>query len=464
MPRKLLFIFLIAVLVRVLFFNIQFEQSGQNTRAVIPYLDGYYEIAENLLNGNGFSKEIYPPFIPDSVRTPLYPLFIAGLVYVFKSYYAVLIAQIILGSLIPLLAYRIALQLLPKKRLANIVALILVFEPLTVQLSVTLMSETFFTVLLLSGITLFLDYMREQRGQALVFATGFIALATLARPTTQFLPFLLILVIFLISRENIRLSVRHSLVVLSVFFALLVPWSVRNFIHFKNVALNVQGVSVPYGYLIPSAIALEKNVGFEQAKREFYAGEGNIKSVEDITLANAREFKGRIVPILLKHPVGVLKSVSVTFLTFFTHDGYMDILQRFGVTASIRLERPAFILLLESPAKAIALINPLLASPTLFVILGRIAWIFISLFFFYGAFKYLRTSEYRIKGIFVLLLIAYFVLTTVAVGLSVNARFRMPVNAFILTLAVYGAIGVFSRHKNRKPNLLAKEEGMLEKI
>ncbi len=449
MPRKLLFIFLFAVFVRMVFFYIASVQSGETSRAVIPYLDGYYEIAENLLAGNGFSHSIASPIVPGSLRTPLYPLFMAGLVFVFKNYYAVLIAQIILGSFIPILAYRIAIQILPNERIAKIVAFILVFEPLTVQLSVTLMSETFFTVFLLFGITFFFDYIKRQQGNILAYATCLLALATLARPTIQFIPLLLILFVVFLSRKNMSTAIQHSLIVVGVFLLILAPWCVRNFVRFGNPALSVQYASVPYGYLIPSTIALEQHIGFEEAKREFYAGEGNIESVEDITLANAKEYQKRIAPILQKHPIGLMKSVTVTAFTFFTHDGYLDVLRRFGIAPSIRLERPAFTMILESPTKALAFITPLLKSPALFVILGRIAWIFITFFFIVGAFRYLHVPEQRVKGIFVLLVISYFILTTVAVGLAVNARFRMPVNALILTFAVYGA-GVVAKRLRPK--------------
>jgi len=41
---------------------------------------GYHQIARNLLDGHGFSLQAGPPYRPDSVRTPLYPAFVA-LVY-----------------------------------------------------------------------------------------------------------------------------------------------------------------------------------------------------------------------------------------------------------------------------------------------------------------------------------------------------------------------------------------------
>lgn len=456
MSRKLLLIFLCAVFIRTLFASTASLQSDGEFLAAFNRLDGYYEIAENLLAGNGFSLSDTPPIVPDSVRMPLYPLFLAGLVFIFKSYYAVLVGQIILGSSIALLAYRIAFQILARERFATIVALLLVLEPLSIYFSLTLISETFFTALFLAGITLFLDYWKNQHGRVLAYATGLLALATLVRPTTQFLPLLLILAVFFLAKGRAALAFRHSLIIAGVFLLVLTPWSIRNFMRFGNPALSVQYASVPYAYLIPSVLALEKNIGFEEAKQQFYDGEGGIGSIGDINLANAPFYKKRTAEILKEHPVGLLKSVGVTFLTFFTHDGYRDILRRFGLEPSIQLERPAFILLLESPQKARDFVRPLLASPALFVILGRIVWVLITLSFIAGAIHYLRSSENRAKGIFILLVILYFVLTTVAVGLSVNARFRFPVNALILIFAAYGAATLLPKQRiSRSPDIPA---------
>ena len=447
MSRKLLLIFLLALFARALFFSVAFSQTGGALQNAFPAFDGYRDITQSLLSGNGFSRSLSPPFVPDSVRTPLYPLFIAGLIWFFKSYYAVLIAQIVLGGIIPLIAYRIAVQILADTRIATLIAFLLALEPFSAGLSSTIQVETFFAALFLAGLTLFLEYWKSQRWRTLAYTTGFFALATLARPTIQFLPLLLILAVFFLAKGDNGRATRHSLVVAAIFLLILAPWSIRNFVRFGNPALSVQYASVPYGYLVPSALALEKNIGFLEAMKQFYDGEGKIESVEEITLANAPFYKERATKILKKHPVGLIKSIGVTFLTFFTHDGYMDVLYRLGMPPSVRLERPAFTLLLESPQKAWNFVRPLLASPALFAILGRIAWVLITLFFVAGAIRYLRVPEQRAKGIFILLIILYFAVTTIAVGLSVNARFRFPVNALILTFAVYGASTIFKRIK-----------------
>ena len=447
-------IFLLAVLIRVLFFAVAYYESDRTFSGIFPRYDGYYEIAENLLAGNGFSMTTVAPFVPDSVRTPLYPLFIAGIVWLCKSYYAVFALQTLVGSLIPLFAYRIALQLTSRSAVAGAVALLLACEPLTVSLATILWSETLFTALFLAGVTRFLDYFSEQNLHTLSEATLLFALATLVRPTIQFLPLLLLCVIFFLLWKQKSTAVKHGTVLFVLFFAVLAPWSIRNVIHFQNGALNVQSVSVPYGYLIPSTIALEQHIGFQKAQDTFYAGEGGVRDVGDITLANARDYQKRIAPLLLEHPVGLITSVGVTAFTFFTHDGYIDVLYRWGVPHLPRMERPAFTLLLESPTKAFAFLIPFIKSPILFVLLGRMLWILVTLCFIGGAVWYLRPKENRAKGIFLLLLTGYFVFTTVAVGLAVNARFRIPVNAFILTFAVYGMLGAFSRLRKKKESSL----------
>jgi len=154
---------LLAAAVRIFFFAAAVSRSDGAFERIFPRYDGYYEIAENLLHGTGFSRSITEPAIPDSVRTPLYPLFIAGILALFKSYYVVFFVQILIGSLIPFLAYRIALQLRLSEKIAFLSALLLAIEPLTVFLATTLQAETLFTALFLFGISFFLHYIEEQR-------------------------------------------------------------------------------------------------------------------------------------------------------------------------------------------------------------------------------------------------------------------------------------------------------------
>src|SRR3989338_1077902 len=457
--RKFLYIFLLAALVRVLFFSVTAMQGTGEFSALLPRFDGYYEISQNLLKGNGFSWSVSPPFIPNSVRTPLYPLFISALIFIFKTPFAVLVAQIIAGSLIPLLAFRIAKQLIDSERIATAAAIFLSLEPLTVLLSLTLLTETLFTVLFLAGITCFLDYLRQPEEKMLAYSSLLLACGTLTKPTTQYLPLLILMIVWWLYRTQWKTALRHSLIVGLCSLLILGPWSIRNLFHFGTPSLSVQPISNLYAYLIPSTIALEEGIGFSKAQEEFNRGVGGIKNIEDITLANAKIYKKRFPSLLLAHPVGLLKSVGVTVFTFFTHDGYLDVLGRLHIDPKLRLERPAFTLLFESPKKAVSLVVSLSKSPALLIILGRILWALITIFFAIGVIKLIKTPEHRAKGVFILLLVAYFVFTTVAVGLAVNARFRVPVNALVFIFTVYGASGLLSSiqafaHKYKKAEVL----------
>lgn len=458
MVRKLFLIFLLALCLRVLFFSVAAVSSDGTLNGLIPRYDGYYDISENILAGNGFTQDETPPFIPDSIRTPLYPLFLASLVAIFKSYDVAIIVQIIIGSFIPLLGYRIATQLLTDRRLATIVAIILACEPHMIHLSSTIQVETFFAVLLLGGVTLLLDYWKEPTIRPLAFSVFFLGAATLARPTAQYLPILFIGAIFFLLRKDLARATRHSLLLILIFGLMLAPWLIRNYLQFGNPSLSVQSVSVPYAFLVPSTIALEEHIGFSQAQQDFNQGVGEITDVESITLENATEYKKRLLTLLLAHPVGLLKSISITTLTFLTHDGYLDILGRLQLDPTVRLERPAITLLLESPKEVITLAAALSKSPALLIVFGRILWILISLCFIIGALQFLNIPERRATGVFILLIVAYFILTTVAVGLSVNARFRMPVDALILTFAVYGASSLFLSIKTFVKKNASKEK------
>src|SRR3989344_3075780 len=103
--RAFLCIFLLAVFVRILLFSAVYEHENYNLYPSFPASDGYYTMAQNLLAARGLSEKPSPPFSLSAHRTPLYPLFISGIVYLSESYWGVLVVQIILGGFIPVLGW-----------------------------------------------------------------------------------------------------------------------------------------------------------------------------------------------------------------------------------------------------------------------------------------------------------------------------------------------------------------------
>ena len=451
--RAFLCIFLLAVFVRILLFSAVYEHENYNLYPSFPASDGYYTMAQNLLAGRGLSEKSSPPFSLSAHRTPLYPLFISGIVYLSESYWGVLVVQIILGGFIPVLGWLVTKRIFVSQKLATTTALILAAEPFSASLSSVLLTETLFTFLFLFAMIFFFSYLQNERYRNIILASIFLGLITLTRPTTLYLP--AILIFFLLWRWGKRLSFRsgiHLTTFLVFFFLVLSPWLYRNYRLFHVPIISTTSTQSLYFHLVPSAIALDNHIGLSEMESKFLSDQKF--TYDDIVPKNTRKFQTSAFEILKKHPYGLMQSLLITAVTFFTHDGYLEILNRLGFLTDLRIERPSIVALFESPQQTTALIQTLVRGPAAIIIVGRLIWIAITVSFFYGAFRYLRSRDRRPEGMIALICIAFFMLTTAIIGLGVYARFRVPVNTFILAFAVYGLFygwnDIATRLKNKK--------------
>ncbi|MDO8630869.1 MAG: glycosyltransferase family 39 protein [Phycisphaerales bacterium] len=109
----------------------------------------YYNIARNLVGRAAFSSANAPPFVPDTWRTPGYPLFLAASTLVVGSSPAALVlVQQVLSVLSVVLLFQIARRHMSDRRAATAAALFLI-EPYGLYYSFWLLSTTWFTSLLL---------------------------------------------------------------------------------------------------------------------------------------------------------------------------------------------------------------------------------------------------------------------------------------------------------------------------
>jgi 4-amino-4-deoxy-L-arabinose transferase-like glycosyltransferase len=98
--RHLLILFLLALAPRLLYL------ASIPEVAIVENVDaqGYDLLARNLLAGHGFSLQAAPPYLPDGLRTPLYPLLIAAMYALFGPHpVAVAVVQAILDGVTALL-------------------------------------------------------------------------------------------------------------------------------------------------------------------------------------------------------------------------------------------------------------------------------------------------------------------------------------------------------------------------
>jgi 4-amino-4-deoxy-L-arabinose transferase-like glycosyltransferase len=426
-----LLIFGLALAIRLLFFP-YFDFGDRNlTKLNIAY-DGYYEIAENLQAGNGFTRITEGQWAgPDSVRTPLYPLFIVAVVWLTGSYKAFLLLQVLIGSLIPLLGRRLAEMMTGNHTLAVVVGVFLAVEPFTAWLSTVLLTETFFTFFFLLGFIALFSFFETRRTLAIVVSAALLGCATLTKPTPQALPLLFCLILIVREWKPSLLTFKQLGAFLVVFFLVLSPWMYRNYTTFGTSQLNVQSVSALFSYLVPSSIALERGIPFQQAQDEFHKQEG-ATSIEDINLGNMDPFKQRALEVLREYPVGFFKSLVISGVTFFIHDGYLTFTPNYawlsfdtqGITLASALRDPTQIF-------------TLLSTPGfLLIMFGKLLWLVITPLAAIGLYLWARAKSFSSEAIIVAVTIAYFAATTTIIGLAVNGRFRNPLSTFLVTCAL----------------------------
>lgn len=447
--RWCVMIFLVALALRLALFWASLATHEGQLIPTIQSADGYWELSLNVAEGRGFSTDLEAPFRPNPLRTPLYPIFLTSFYLLFRSWWAPVLAQIILGSLIPVLAYIFALQFLGKKneRLAWWVSIALAIEPFMVLTSFVFLTETLFTFLFLLSLILLFRFLSQPRyitiaGSAIAFSA-----ALLVKPTLQFLPFVLPFILglsFKQSGRSWRASLKYSAVFIAICLITISPWWIRNYKAFGVGGLSAQAAFNLHGYLLPSVLSLENGTTYQEELDKLRA---TGYQPAQVNLANARQHSKTAIDEIKKYPGALFKSVLVTEVTFFTHDAWLDVVRAVGWRPASYPSGPTFLRLFSEPGLVIRDLWPLMKSPLVVILAGRLIWLVIALLFAWGAVLRLVKTHFALNTWLVLGLIAYFALTTAVNGLGVNGRLRLPVNPLILSVAAYGIAGMKKNEK-----------------
>jgi 4-amino-4-deoxy-L-arabinose transferase-like glycosyltransferase len=204
----------------------------------------YHRLAVNLLEFEWFTPN--RSLVPETLRTPLYPAFVAGVYLLFGGPvpWAVLLFQIALAGLSCGVLHASARRVLGAPA-ALVAALCFALDPTLVYSAVTLMSETLFvacSVVALYALTLAIE-RRFEAGSAAPIAAAAVcfALAALVRPIAVYLPAPIALFLWLASRHAPRRALAHALLFAAVFAATLAPWSLRNLVQCGTPAISSSG-------------------------------------------------------------------------------------------------------------------------------------------------------------------------------------------------------------------------------
>jgi 4-amino-4-deoxy-L-arabinose transferase-like glycosyltransferase len=273
-------IFIAGTMVSLLFFFIAYTWG---TIPSLPVISGgedveqYAVLAQNMLDGKGFTLSDTEPYEPESFRLPGYPVFIAILLSVFGSMFAVPVVQSFIFGGIALLIFVLARDWFDEKTAYFAATLSLLNTSLLFHTSI-LVSDPLFILLLLLGLRLWL-YAHDTVSPHYISAglSGFlIGLATLTRTIGFLLPVIFIsLSVVLVSTKAAELRVvpRKILGIWILFLTLssvtIAPWLIRNYMIYNQFSLSSTGTIGMWYYNIPQAIADNRNISVEEARRQF---------------------------------------------------------------------------------------------------------------------------------------------------------------------------------------------------
>lgn len=437
-----IFIFILALSLRLMFFYLAAAKANfiyEDLRA-----DGYYEIAYNLVNHGIFSISRMEL---DSHRTPGLPFLIAPFLYA-KSVLSFFILQIIVGGLLPVLGRRLAVLLDLPSKIATIVAVFLAVDPMGIKLSLVMLTETFFTLFFLLFIFFAARFIRSSSETQVnehkifkiaVYSGIFLGIATLFRPTTLYLPALLIMIWFL-WRYLSKRKLLWRCVTIFLIAAWLLPagWTYRNYRIFNVASYSSIKEGVLYAALAPSILAFKNNIDYTTAQNRFFTSEG-LPGMPDIYIDQAADFQKKAMAVILANPKQFLEVAAVSVFTFFTHDGALDLLSLAGLNNGASASFPhGLSIFKQSAGQFFSMIGKILKTALSVVLLTRLVWFVVTIAFVFSLVYQIVNKRINAIALFFLICILYFALTTITNGLTVNARFRFPVNTLILIFAAQG--------------------------
>ncbi|MFA6414380.1 MAG: glycosyltransferase family 39 protein [Candidatus Paceibacterota bacterium] len=439
-------IFALALVVRCLYLGMSVEAWGGDVNGAVEGSDYYFVLSENILAGNGFSIATEPPYEMNSFRTPVMPYFLAAAHKVFGGYLGAVLFQVILASLLPLLGMVLAWQVVRRRDVCIAVGIFLALEPFTILFSTIFYSETVFTFIFLVSLLYFFKYVDDRRLLYLLFSGAFMGFAILTKPTVEFLPLFLGALLLWLWRADWKRGLVH----VTYFFALcalvVAPWVYRNYIVTGSPGLSPQTGVQLYTVLWPSVAAMKNGTSFQKEFQELI--DSGVSGPNNASVAESAQDLKLSLPLLLENPVPLALVSANNALGFFTHDGVYDVLRHLKIRPDQGFGGPALFFALRDPAAFLGLTIHFVQTPFALVLIMRVIWVALTVLCILGMIRYLM-RERRPAGIAAIIIVLYFMLTTLVVGLAVNARYRLPVNVFITAFAAYAALPLIARLRPR---------------
>lgn len=221
----------------------------------------YATLAKNMLENGVYSLSTTSPFAPETLRTPGYPIFVAGIYALTGNLFAVTFIQMILVVCIALLTYLLIFRITQNEFYAVIGGTLFMINPTVMMNTFILMTDILFTFLLL--LFVFLIFSRLNLTKKSILLGILIGIMILVKPVViYFLIFAPLLFTFYhASKETWRkvAGIACLMIVSSGF--ILSPWIIRNKVQTGAIGISSTTAWNVYWVLVPRFIMWQQ--GFD---------------------------------------------------------------------------------------------------------------------------------------------------------------------------------------------------------
>ena len=240
MPRRAARLLIAAVAIAHAAFFIVYQRPDWATQWTDQ--NGYLLLGRVLAQTGRFSRFAdTPQYVPEAIRTPVYPAFVALVDVLFgESHLAIAIAQGLLFAATCVIVHAVA-STIASDAVATAAGLVVALYPPLPYFAALVLTETLTAFLVTAGLALWLRALARD-STALHLAAGVaLAAAALTRPTFALLPLFLVGAALLASRAPRRAVWRGSGVLLAAFASGIAPWLVYNAVYFKALTFSPAG-------------------------------------------------------------------------------------------------------------------------------------------------------------------------------------------------------------------------------
>jgi len=226
--RPIIGILLLSLALRLLLPALSFSVVNDSAVFHAPDTSSYLGAAQGLLESGRFAQG----GVPETTRTPGYPLLLLPGLLLGRVEEATILIQVILSCTTVMLVLWCSWLLFQSQKIALVSTVLYAIEPLSILYCSLLLTETLFTVLIVGHMCLFLSYLRGRSLKVLCGSAIALALSVYVRPISYYLCIPMALIVVLSGlRGRIRRPSRAVLDASTFFIVCMIligAWQVRN--------------------------------------------------------------------------------------------------------------------------------------------------------------------------------------------------------------------------------------------